>query len=294
MPRLAPACCPPGQLRFSCSDGFFPPLICYSLNKTGPESGGVLQPSAQRGLAGCSRALAGRYQLKQLLTIFDVAGLLTLWIASLGIGMSQTPPKPADIDSQVRKFLESRRGSWHDLNVPEADGREMFNIIVEHGYKNSLEIGTSTGHSGIWIAWALSKTGGKLITIDIDPDRHRQALANFKAAGVSAFIDARLGDAHELVPALQGPFDFVFSDADKDWYINYVKAILPKLAPAGCLVTHNVSERGWGANAGYLQFLRSQPSLETTVFSRGGGMSISYKRAPKAAQRMHGTGDRQF
>ncbi len=100
--------------------------------------------------------------------------------------------------------------------------------------KQALEIGTSTGHSGIWTAWALSKTGGKLITIDIDEGRHREAVANFKEAGVDRFIDARLADAHDLVPKLAGPFDFVFIDADKNWTLNYFKALLPKLASGGC------------------------------------------------------------
>lgn len=209
-----------------------------------------------------------------------VAGALTFSIGLLCSGMSQQPSKSGDIDLQVRQFLDAHRGSWHDLNVPEADGRELYRIVVAHGYKSALEIGTSTGHSGIWIAWALSKTGGKLVTIDIDRDRNRQALANFKAAGVAAYIDARLGDAHEIVPALQGPFDFVFSDADKEWYVKYAKAVLPRMPSGGCLVTHNVSERGWGSNVGYLQFLRSQPNLETNLFTAGGGMSVSYKKAP--------------
>ncbi len=205
-------------------------------------------------------------------------GVFMIFGGMSGRDVSQQPPKPADIDLQVRQFLDAHRGAWHDLNVPEADARELYRIIVAHRYRSALEIGTSTGHSGIWIAWALSKTGGKLITIDIDRDRHLQALANFKAAGVSPYIDARLGDAHEIVPMLQGPFDFVFSDADKEWYVNYAKTVLPRLVSGGCLVTHNVSDRGWGSNAGYLQFLRSLPSLETTLFTAGGGMSVSYKK----------------
>jgi caffeoyl-CoA O-methyltransferase len=217
--------------------------------------------------------------LRHSIACAGLAGMLAIWIGLSGTGMSQQPARPGDIDSNVQQFLDTHRGSWHDLNIPEPDGRELHRIIVAHGYKSALEIGTSTGHSGIWIAWALSKTGGKLITIDIDRDRHLQALANFKAAGVAPYIDARLGNAHEIVPALEGPFDIVFSDADKEWYVNYAKAILPKLSAGGCLVTHNVSERGWGSNAGYLQFLRSQPDLETALFTGGGGMSVSYKRA---------------
>ncbi len=194
----------------------------------------------------------------------------------------QGSPSAADIDSRVRRFLESRHGTWHDMNVSTSDGRELYNIIVEHKYRNALEIGTSTGHSGIWIAWALSKTGGKLITIEIDRSRHEEALANFRAAGVADYIDARLGDAHVLVPKLPGPFDFVFSDADKDWYKNYLEAVLPKLSVGGCFVAHNVSDRGWGYNREFLEYARSLSFLETTVLrSRGSGMSISYKKADK-------------
>jgi len=219
--------------------------------------------------------------MKTALSVAAALGFLLLSAAAYHTAPPQQPATGDDLDAQVRKFLESRRGYWHDMNVPEADGRAMYDIIVQHKYRSALEIGTSTGHSGIWIAWALSKTGGRLITVDIDPGRHRQALANFKAAGVAGLIDARLGDAHEIVPALPGPFDFVFSDADKDWYINYAKAVLPKLSVGGCLVTHNVSERGWGYNGEYVQFLRSLPYLETSFPTRGGGMSVSYKRASR-------------
>lgn len=184
----------------------------------------------------------------------------------------------SDLDTRVQNFLAAKRGQWRDMNVPEADGQTLHDIILTHKYTRALEIGTSTGHSGIWIAWALSRTGGTLITIDIDERRHREALANFEAAGVSRFIDARLGDAHVLVPALEGPFDFVFSDADKEWYTNYLNAVLPKLRVGGCFVTHNVSagRRAW--NSEYLEHLLGVPTLETTLDTRGAGMAISYKK----------------
>ena len=185
-----------------------------------------------------------------------------------------------DLDARVRKFLDARANQWRDLNVPAVDGRTLHDIIVKHKYTRALEIGTSTGHSGIWIAWALSKTGGKLITIDIDERRHREALANFEAAGVARFIDARLGDAHALVPKLEGPFDFVFSDADKDWYKNYLIAVLPKLETGGCYASHNVFPDGRRSAGGpeYIQFLLAQPTLETTFDTRGNGLAVSYKK----------------
>jgi len=95
-------------------------------------------------------------------------------------------------------------------------------------------------------------------------------------------VDARLGSAHDIVPALAGPFDFVFSDADKDWYPNYFRAVYPKLTAGGCYATHNIGEgrrnRGTAGSAEYLALLRSTPGAETTVDERGGGMSITFKR----------------
>lgn len=183
------------------------------------------------------------------------------------------------MDRKVRAFLDSRAGQWYDMNVPTNDGRLLYDIILENGYRNALEIGTSTGHSTIWIAWALSKTGGKVITVEIDESRYREALENFRKAGLEAFIDARLADAHELVPELEGPFDFVFSDADKSWYRNYFLAVDPKLEVNGCYTSHNVSDRsGMRWNRDYLEFLRSLDHYETTVNNEGNGLAISYKR----------------
>ncbi len=163
------------------------------------------------------------------------------------------------------------------------DGRLLYDIIIKNNYTKALEIGTSTGRSSIWIAWALSKTGGKLITIEIDEARYKTALENFRKAGLSEYIDARLADAHELVPKLKGPFDFVFSDADKSWYKNYFDAVAPKLLVGGCYTSHNVSDDGRdGFGLGrYVEYLKSLKNFETTFNERGAGVSISYKKSGK-------------
>jgi predicted O-methyltransferase YrrM len=186
-----------------------------------------------------------------------------------------------ELDARVQQFLESHRRAWRDANVPVADGQVLYDLVVENGYTRALEIGTSTGHSAIWIAWALSKTGGKLITIEIHEGRYREALENFEEAGLSEFIDARLADAHELVPELEGSFDFVFVDADKDWYTNYFRAVLPKLEVGGCFTAHNVSGRGMRGMSGFLEELESTLNLETEIVRASrSGLSVSYKRSP--------------
>ena len=135
-----------------------------------------------------------------------MVGLCVVLLASTFPCYSQVAEKERLIDQKVKKFLDKMRHRWRDLNVPEEDGKILYEIILQNKYKRALELGTSTGHSAIWIAWALSKTGGKLITIEIDEGRYREALANFKEAGLSDYIDARLADAHQLVNELPGPF----------------------------------------------------------------------------------------
>lgn len=205
-----------------------------------------------------------------------------LLIVSISLISHPAKEQNVDLNSRVKKFFDTNDWGRGNMNVPTVDGQTLHDIIVKNGYTRALEIGTSTGHSGTWIAWALSKTGGKLITIDIDERRHNEALINFEEAGLSEFIDARLGDAHEIVPALEGPFDFVFSDADKNWYKNYLDAVLPKLEVGGCFTTHNVSMSRYGRGGGsgdYMEYLLSLPNLDTTVDSRGSGLAISYKKS---------------
>jgi predicted O-methyltransferase YrrM len=185
--------------------------------------------------------------------------------------------KPAELDAQVRAFLDRARGDWRDMNVPYEDGQALYDLVVSKGFTRGLEIGTSTGHSAIWIAWAMSKTGGKLVTIEIDEDRYRTALKNFEAAGVARYVDARRADAHALVKELPGPYDFVFSDADKEWYTQYFKDVDEKLAAGGCFTAHNVLD-GFAGVGAFLEYVRARPGYTTTISRTSrSGISVSCK-----------------
>ncbi len=201
--------------------------------------------------------------------VFAVGAMIPAW--------AQKIKTPAERDARVEKFLAENRGRWRDWNVPYQDGQVLYDLILKNNYRRALEIGTSTGHSAIWMAWALSKTGGKLITIDIEERLYKQALKNFQRAGVEDLIDARLADAHQLVKALPGPFDFVFSDADKEWYSQYFKDVEPKLLPGGCFTAHNVNDLDGGVKE-FLDYIRRLPNYQTAINrSTHSGISISYK-----------------
>jgi len=209
-----------------------------------------------------------------LMAMFGV--LISLGL--VGLLFAQQPTGLSALDSQVSRFLEEARGTWSDMNVPYEDGKTLYALVLKSRFKNILEIGTSTGHSTIWLAWAASKTGGKVTTIKIDRQRHETALANFKKAGVASFIDARLGDAHQVVPRLKGPYDFIFSDADKEWYLQYFLDLENKISPKGCFTAHNVLWRHDPNIKKFLDYVKGNPRFQTHIEKGSGeGISVSYR-----------------
>lgn len=210
---------------------------------------------------------------------FLVASGAALGLAALEAAAQALRATP-ELDRQVSAFLDAQQGRWDYLNVPYQDGKVLHDLALRLGAKRILEIGTSTGHSTIWLAWAAAKTGGKVTTIEIDRGRHERALANFRRAGIAEYVDARLGDAHELVKTLPGPWDFVFQDADKEWYLQYFLDLDPKMAPGGCYTAHNVARPTAREVRDFLARVRSDPRYDTRVAEGASseGISVSCRK----------------
>lgn len=210
-------------------------------------------------------------------SLFIVLALVCLVSVSGCTGSNAAPP--AEIDAKVKAFLNQEQGRWRDMNVPYQDGQVLYDLIVKNNYRNVLEIGTSTGLSGVWIAWALSKTGGKLTTIEIDERRHGIAVANFKKTGLAPYVSAVRGDAHKLVYELKGPYDLVFTDADKSWYIKYFDALHPKLEQGGTFAAHNVLNTGMSGIPEFVEYVKGREDYVTTIDrSSRAGISLSRKQ----------------
>ena len=118
-----------------------------------------------------ARAEGDTYTGRFLILLFMRILILIAVIVALPMsGAGQRPRRPL-AQSWTRRFGRSwsaAGGAWRDLNVPESDGRVLHDLVLKHKYTRALEIGTSTGHSGVWIAWALAQTGGKLVTVEIN------------------------------------------------------------------------------------------------------------------------------
>jgi predicted O-methyltransferase YrrM len=184
---------------------------------------------------------------------------------------------PAALQAARDKLLpemEANRG----IGVPPVDGDFLYLMVHAADAKNVLEVGTFRGYSGIRMGLALEQTGGRLTTVDIDPDRVREAKGNFEQAGLADRITALEGDAHKVVRTLPGPFDMVFLDAEKGNEIDYFQAIFPKLRPGGFILLHNAI-RSRKVMQPYLEMVAKHPQIIHVVLSLSmqDGFSVSYR-----------------
>lgn len=162
------------------------------------------------------------------------------------------------------------------LNL-EPDTAQLLSVLIQSSQrKRLLEIGTSNGYSTIWLAYAARQTGGKVISVEHNPDKIALADANLRRVGLRAQVELRQGDATQIVAELPGPFDFVFLDADRLTYPALFDLLLPKLSPGALVLADNVHSHPQEI-AGYLTVLASHPEFEHVVVGVGKGLSIAYR-----------------
>lgn len=159
------------------------------------------------------------------------------------------------------------------LSVPPQDGAALRLLAEAADAKNIVEIGTSTGYSGLWLCLALEKTGGHLTTFEIDHERAVMARGHFHDADVENLVTLVEGDAHEQLAKLRTPIDVAFIDADKPGYVDYLNKILPRVRPGGLILAHNVE-----MVPEYVKAVTTDPDLETIFYMQGGGLAVTLRR----------------
>jgi caffeoyl-CoA O-methyltransferase len=125
------------------------------------------------------------------------------------------------------------------MMVGPLEGQFLGWLVWLSRAQHILEIGTFTGYSSISMALAL-REGARIVSVDVNEETSAVARRYAEEAGVAERIDYRVGPALEELERLDGPWDLVFIDADKENYVNYYEAVLPKLAEDGFIVADNV------------------------------------------------------
>lgn len=185
------------------------------------------------------------------------------------------------------------KGAERDLPLVDAEVGALLRVLASAvGATRILEIGTAVGYSGIWLAGALPPDG-MLMTMELDPDRAREARENFARAGFADRVNVIVGDAERMIAKVAGPFDLVFQDSAKPLYNRLLDRIVSLLRPGGLLVTDNVlwdgkvvpgfadapaDDENTRAIAEYNERLAAHPHLLTATVPLRDGVSISVKR----------------
>jgi caffeoyl-CoA O-methyltransferase len=202
------------------------------------------------------------------------AGVGQFQSSSLPLANTEGEHRIVSVLDQMVKFHQTY------LSVPVQDGKALRLLTEAADAKNVVEIGTSTGFSGLWFCLALQRTAGHLTTFEIDHSRAAMAREHFKKAGVEKIVTVVEGDAHAEVAKLKTPIDVAFIDADKAGYVDYLNKVLPLVRPGGLILAHNVE-----MVPDYVKMVGANPNLETIFYMEGGGLAVTLKKALKSAER---------
>lgn len=181
----------------------------------------------------------------------------------------------------------------HHISIVEPEIGQLLNFLIHLTKpKKVLEIGTAIGYSTIWMARALDDEG-MITTIELLPQRFLMALENFKKAQVDSKIKSINADAREVVHQLDDTFDFIFLDAAKGQYPEFLKLTDKLLKPGGLLVADNVLLNGWVIDLNYperrkktmvnkmrsfLEALKDNENFVSTIIPLGDGISLIWKK----------------
>lgn len=178
------------------------------------------------------------------------------------------------IESVLRGIKAVDKGQ---LAVSEEDGRFLRVLVAARGARSVLDIGAASGYSGIWLGLGARESGGRVVAIEYDPLRAKEALENVRTAGLADVVRVVHGDAFAEIPKLRGTFDLVFLDAWKPDYKKFFDMVFPRLNAGGVFVAHNVVNKK-NEMEPFLRTILTHPGLFTTIVSPSGeGMSVSYK-----------------
>jgi caffeoyl-CoA O-methyltransferase len=205
--------------------------------------------------------------------------LLFAALFAVALPLGATDPPVPGLTPKVQAVLdEIRKADTGNLAVSAEDGRFLRLLVATNHTKQALEIGAASGYSAIWIGLGLRETGGRLVTIEYDPQRAKEATANIARAGFSDIVSVLAGDAFQRIPKVQGQFDFVFLDAWKRDYQRFFDLVFPRMPKGGLFVAHNVLNKK-SEMPDFLKTIETRPDLLTTIVAPSGeGVSVSWKR----------------
>lgn len=216
---------------------------------------------------------------RRTLSLSLLALLLTPFALLAAPPESQAPQSAsaalsAQREEMIKKFQRI------NLNTAPADAMFLRILVESTGVKRGVEVGTATGYGAMSMGLAFERNGGHLTTVDIDPKMVTAARKNLAAMKLEKTVKVVEGDALEVLPKLEGKYDFVFIDAVKSDYLQYFLALEPKLVAGSVIVADNVI-RSKAAMQDFLSRMEADPNYHIVIIRasevKRDGMAIIYK-----------------
>ena len=190
------------------------------------------------------------------------------------------------LDERVRDVLarlEREDAAEREAGLPQSErarqvapttGRFLFSLVAPQTDCEVLELGGSRGYSSIWLAAGVRHLGGRLLSVEHDPEKVEAWRRNVAEAGLDQWAELLDGDALELLPALDDVFDVVFIDAEKDDYEALFRLAREKLEPGAIVVADNVLSHEDTLGA-YSRARQADPTLESVTVPLDRGLELS-------------------
>jgi len=204
-----------------------------------------------------------------------------LW-ASSAVSAGAAEASPAAPPTDLQQFRADFIKDFQRIGLNTAPGDAAFlRIMVEScRAQRGVEIGTATGYGAIVMGLGFERTGGHLTTVDIDPKMVAAARQNLQKMQLDKVVTVVEGDALQVIPKLEGEFDFAFIDAVKQDYLKYFQGLEPKLKPGALIIADNVIKSA-SQMQDFLEFVQNSPNYHTTIIRaselKGDGMAVIYK-----------------
>lgn len=182
----------------------------------------------------------------------------------------------AEVFAAGRDYDAGQSNRLDRLRNVEPETAELLGVLVRAARtRRVLEIGTSNGHSTLWLGDAVESVGGHVETLDIDPRRTQMALANLQRAGLGELVECRtVGAAQALSEYPDGAWDLIFLDAERAEYAGYWPNLRRTLAVGGTIAVDNAVSHS-SELAAFTRLLTADPGLTTTLVTVGAGLILA-------------------
>jgi predicted O-methyltransferase YrrM len=157
-----------------------------------------------------------------------------------------------------------------------ASAKLVSMLAVSKKAQNIVEVGSGVGYSTLWLAYAASVTGGKVVTCEFDPAKADETRSNLARANLADYVEVVTGDAREALRRREEPLDFVLIDASKAQYETYFDVVYKRLQVGAMIVADNVVSHQ-DELLDYVTYVQNHPKLESVTVPIGRGLEITVR-----------------